>query len=296
MEQNIEVPTPCVKELGKFCIESFNYLISIGVKKAAADIEPVYTDSNVEISVSDASMEHLQYPPDTRRHKRIVFPSEARLRQATYLAELDVQLHFKYNSDEEFCKRKFYVPVMVKSNLCYLNGLNETDLIKVKEDVNDPGGYFIVKGKEYLIRHFIVPKRNYPLALFRKWKSNQKICKEYKIYVRSVKDEHIFSKVYLHYLKDGHFEIRLSYNFTTYSLHALLVLKALVDKSDIALLNDILKYCKDFPVLKLKNMLQKLHNLGIHNQKDAKKYIAQSIKVNVAPDTSPEETIDYFFK
>lgn len=37
---------------------------------------------------------------------------------------------------------------MVKSKYCSLYNLSEEGLMEVKEDPDDPGGYFIIKGKE----------------------------------------------------------------------------------------------------------------------------------------------------
>jgi DNA-directed RNA polymerase beta subunit len=38
------------------------------------------------------------------------------------------------------------IPIMVRSNNCYLAGLDENELIKLTEDSNEFGGYFIING------------------------------------------------------------------------------------------------------------------------------------------------------
>ena len=43
------------------------------------------------------------------------------------------------------------LPVMLKSNICHLNGLSEEEIDDVGEDPQDPGGYFIVNGSERAI-------------------------------------------------------------------------------------------------------------------------------------------------
>lgn len=40
------------------------------------------------------------------------------------------------------------IPIMVKSQFCSLNGMTEAQLSDHHEDPNDPGGYFIINGKE----------------------------------------------------------------------------------------------------------------------------------------------------
>lgn len=43
------------------------------------------------------------------------------------------------------------IPIVVKSRVCTLYGKNEEELEKYGEDANDPGGYYIIKGKEKTI-------------------------------------------------------------------------------------------------------------------------------------------------
>ena len=52
------------------------------------------------------------------------------------------------------------MPIMLKSNKCHLNGLNKKELIKVDEDENELGGYFIANGNERVIRMIIAERRN----------------------------------------------------------------------------------------------------------------------------------------
>lgn len=43
------------------------------------------------------------------------------------------------------------IPIMVKSCKCNLNNININDRKKLGECENDPGGYFIINGKERAI-------------------------------------------------------------------------------------------------------------------------------------------------
>ncbi|MGC9208995.1 MAG: DNA-directed RNA polymerase subunit B [Nitrososphaeria archaeon] len=81
-------------------------------------------------------------------------PMEARLRNLTYAAPLYLEMQI-VDSDPTI-SRPFRVhignlPVMVKSDVCVLNGLSEQELIDLGEDPNDPGGYFIINGSERII-------------------------------------------------------------------------------------------------------------------------------------------------
>ena len=56
---------------------------------------------------------------------------------------------------------------MVGSTHCHLAGKTPEELVGLKEDPNEFGGYFILNGIEKIIRMLVIPKRNYPLAIYR---------------------------------------------------------------------------------------------------------------------------------
>ena len=83
-----------------------------------------------------------------------IFPTEARLRNLTYSAHMYLEMALTKKGDEEQDMEKVYIgelPVMLKSNICHLNGLTEDEIEDVGEDPQDPGGYFIVNGSERAI-------------------------------------------------------------------------------------------------------------------------------------------------
>lgn len=43
------------------------------------------------------------------------------------------------------------IPVMIQSDLCHLHGMSRQQLIMHKEDPNDEGGYFIIRGREHSV-------------------------------------------------------------------------------------------------------------------------------------------------
>jgi DNA-directed RNA polymerase subunit B len=84
-----------------------------------------------------------------------VTPMEARLRNLTYAAP--IYLEFMVEDPRVpggYAKQSFtigYLPVMVRSKICVLNGLSREELVALGEDPEDPGGYFIVNGSERVI-------------------------------------------------------------------------------------------------------------------------------------------------
>ena len=94
--------------------------------------------------------------------EEILYPNMALLSDKTYSANLRVNAtikataFFKDGTTKErndkidnfkLCR----IPVMVKSLLCNTHDLSKEALIRLNEDPSDPGGYFIIKGIEWVI-------------------------------------------------------------------------------------------------------------------------------------------------
>ncbi|ODN03550.1 DNA-directed RNA polymerase II subunit RPB2 [Orchesella cincta] len=107
-----------------------------------------------------------------------LYPHEARTRNLTYSSQLSVDIrHTIKKADcagyETLIKETVHskvpvadVPIMVKSELCRLHGLTDRELASYLEDPNDPGGYFIINGKEKVIVTQEQPAKN-KLFLFK---------------------------------------------------------------------------------------------------------------------------------
>ncbi len=94
--------------------------------------------------------------------KHPITPMEARLRNLSYMAPMELEVTLTIDGIEQEPDRVYIgdLPIMVKSTLCNLNrrqlemekGLNDETyrqfLIDAKEDPLDPGGYFIIGGTE----------------------------------------------------------------------------------------------------------------------------------------------------
>jgi DNA-directed RNA polymerase subunit B len=83
---------------------------------------------------------------------REVYPREARIRNLTYSAPLYLEIELDDEGRETYERVNIGdLPIMVKSNLCLLSRHTENELIKLGEDPNEVGGYFIVNGSERVI-------------------------------------------------------------------------------------------------------------------------------------------------
>ena len=95
-------------------------------------------------------------------NEHYMYPNEARLRNFTYGVSIhyDVDVEFIIrNADGEpvmsdFLLEKMYLgklPIMLRSDLCILNGFDRNVRYTMGECKNDLGGYFIIDGKEKTI-------------------------------------------------------------------------------------------------------------------------------------------------
>lgn len=135
-----------------------------------------------------------------------IYPSECRLRSLTYSAPLYATVARKIDAEPEekltICLGD--IPVMVRSSNCHLDGLNEEELVKRKEDMAEFGGYFIINGNERLIRMLIMTKRNYPVSFSRGTFTNRgKLFTPYAVQMRCVRDDLFSQTLTLHYQSDG---------------------------------------------------------------------------------------------
>lgn len=82
-----------------------------------------------------------------------ILPLEARLRNLTYSAPLYLDMTIEERGVAVDSNRQHIgdLPVMVKSKLCALSKLSESQLVEIGEDSRDPGGYFIINGSERVI-------------------------------------------------------------------------------------------------------------------------------------------------
>lgn len=102
------------------------------------------------------------------------------------------------------------VPIMVQSNLCHTSSLSEEGRRQIREDPQDPGGYFILKGKEWVISVIESRPFNHP-NIFRNIGYRQEIARlefiskpgdayenSSEIIIRYLTSKHIYIKLTSH--------------------------------------------------------------------------------------------------
>ena len=87
--------------------------------------------------------------------RRPIMPNETRLRNLTYAAPIFIEVVPIIRGIEKSASfGEVFVgelPIMVRSNMCYMKTLTKQQVIENGEDAEDPGGYFIIKGVERVL-------------------------------------------------------------------------------------------------------------------------------------------------
>ncbi len=136
-------------------IDSYNKFIHIGLHKII-EVQNVVEPGIADFSIKFTNI-RLESPivieADGSRKK--ITPNEAIIRNLTYSAPIYITyVPVISGIEKEINKEEIFIgelPVMVKSDLCTINNASKETLIKLGEDPNDPGGYFIIKGTERVL-------------------------------------------------------------------------------------------------------------------------------------------------
>jgi len=131
-------------------ITSYNNFISWRLQQIVEEINEINAGLDEEIEIRLGKV-HVGKPNviEADGSINLITPTEARLRNLTYSASVNVEITVKQGNHSETQEVEIgRMPVMVKSNLCNTHGMSEQELVKNYIDPNDTGGYFIVNGNE----------------------------------------------------------------------------------------------------------------------------------------------------
>lgn len=135
-------------------LKSYNEFLRVGAQRIIDRIASVQTNvEGFELKLGKVRIEPPRYY-EVKGGYRTIYPTEARLRNLTYASPVFLEIVPIFNGVERPVYSDVFIgdiPVMVKSNLCYLSKLNEDELIEKGEDPEDPGGYFIINGSERVL-------------------------------------------------------------------------------------------------------------------------------------------------
>jgi DNA-directed RNA polymerase beta subunit len=272
-------------------IESFNHFIDSELPKIIEEnkeIEPTIIPHNVDEFKIKLDKIWVTKPEITEADgsKRILMPSEARIRKITYAAPcfIDVSSHINGVQRETFVTQIGSIPIMLKSKYCNLHKMPKEELVQNNEDPDDMGGYFIINGTEKVLisvedlapNRFLVEKASTGISAY-----TGKIFCEKEAY----KIPHLIEK-----LKDGIFYV----SFTRVKrVPAVIVLKALGLIKD----EDIMKSVS-FDRYYDEMIINLFEFTEIKSEEDAQDFIAKKAGITQAKEIRIEkikEILDKYF-
>ncbi|CAK1540944.1 unnamed protein product [Leptosia nina] len=303
-----KVANPYLQCLGAPHTDSFNYMVTDGLKAAIADLVPVEFEmpsgERVKIVIDDATFSKPHVPMESvgvKNHR--VLPTECRQRAATYKGDFKVRMTITYDGKVVTVDRSLgHLPIMLKSKMCHLDNMSPEELVKHNEHADEWGGYFIVKGHERLARMLLVTRRNYPVAIKRSgWKTRGNFFTEFGILMRNVKVDQTATNNVLHFLQNGSCKLMFSHRKVMYYAPMLLIIKCLVDWPDHYIYRLLLHGKKNdlYYVNCIQNMLRELHEQNLHTSDECRAYVGKMFRAKILelpPWASDLEATDFLLR
>ncbi len=158
-------------------LNSFDHFVEHGIQQISKDVfelkfeldakDTIERDSTIEKYSLDVTIDEVRvgnpskYDPSTQQNSPM-YPNEALLKDLTYCSGVyvDTTLIAKaYRKNGTVSTEKVSIdntmicklPTMVKSKMCNTYNRSNEALIKLQEDPSDLGGYFVIKGNQYII-------------------------------------------------------------------------------------------------------------------------------------------------
>jgi DNA-directed RNA polymerase I subunit RPA2 len=139
-------------------VDSFNQFLTDGLEQAVADIPEQETQlgpngpsitmwyENVDIGYPGRSGDEISTAKLT--------PRECRERGLAYTAPITANVMWRIGDGEanRMQKRMGDCPIMVRSKRCHLATLSPREMVALREEDSEVGGYFIVSGIERVVR------------------------------------------------------------------------------------------------------------------------------------------------
>jgi DNA-directed RNA polymerase subunit B" len=248
-------------------IDSFNEFLNNKIHRVIEEIKQI--DTNREGCVIKLHKIRLEMPVATEADgsKRIILPMEARLRNRTYAAPVFMEMSLMEDGVEKD-RDDIYIgdlPIMLRSDLCHLKGMNQEEMIKAGEDPNDQGGYFIINGSEKVLVSVedLAPNR---MIVTKEAKGGKKMVVGRIFSIRGG----FRAKVSVERNKEG--MVYVSFPTSPKNLNLFIVLKALgLDKKQ-----DLLEAFSDKREV-INDILLNLESIEARNQEEALDYIGKRV-------------------
>jgi len=247
-------------------IESFNEFVDFRIQRIIDEIGEIELETP-ELAEFKIKLSKVRIPKPVLKEAdgavRRITPMEARIRDLTYASPIYVEIIPIINGvGQEPQEVKIgELPMMLKSKLCWLEGLNEEQLVEEGEDPNDPGGYFIINGTERVIVMMEEVLSNRPVIEVKGETETARINSESAGFVQ----RHLLER------KAGTITISFA---NLKKLPVVVLLRALGIETDKEIVEDIATE-KD----EVQEIYFNLYEFDVKNAEEAKDYIGKKLKI-----------------
>ncbi|WP_406600367.1 DNA-directed RNA polymerase subunit B'' [Methanovulcanius yangii] len=141
-------------------LDSYNHFLNYNLQKVVDEQRVIETDIGqrgkdnepvwVELGKIEVKKPVVREADGSQSN---LFPSEARLRNLTYAAPIQLEMVLVQGDErqEPVITTIGQLPVMIGSQCCNLCGMSDLERIAQGEDSHDPGGYFVINGSERVL-------------------------------------------------------------------------------------------------------------------------------------------------
>ncbi len=139
------------KNFAQMEINSFNQFVNEKLMEITLENKEIVPKiEEVRIELEDIELHKPKIVEADGSPRNNFFPMEARIRNRTYSGSLYLTMKLLRRDVEQDLKQAYVgeLPIMLKSNHCWLEGKTSEELVEMGEDPMDFGGYFIVNGSE----------------------------------------------------------------------------------------------------------------------------------------------------
>ena len=152
------------ESIAQYQLDSYDYLVTKGLQ------EVVLADPYLECSNGDKMyFNEIEvtpcYKPNHEDAMQPLYPQECRDQMVTYEGQLllNIMIHPHKGKPVALVRMPIgKLPIMVRSNLCFLN---KNNALEHRECEMDPGGYFIINGKERVLVSQLRPAYDRPYVI-----------------------------------------------------------------------------------------------------------------------------------
>jgi DNA-directed RNA polymerase subunit B len=139
------------KNFAQMEIDSFNQFVEKKLPEIVKENNEIVPKiEEVKIELSDIEVQKPKIVEADGSPRNEFYPMEARIRNRSYTGPLYLTMRMLRRGVEQDVRRAYIgeLPIMLKSDLCWLKGKSDEELVEMGEDPKDSGGYFIINGSE----------------------------------------------------------------------------------------------------------------------------------------------------